>query len=75
MKGCVNHVPFESGTADAKDTELMAGLEDLLEIVSGLENERCVTTSQTAARKCEDRQEQKPLDMLHLGTLQLQTRS
>ena len=67
MKGCINHAPFESGTADAKeDTELMAGLEDLLEIVSGRENEKCVTTSQTAARKCEDRHKQKHLDMLLL---------
>ena len=33
MKGYNNHVPFESGTDDAEEgTELMAGLEDLLEI-------------------------------------------
>ena len=56
MKGYNNHVPFESGTDDAEEgTELVAGLEDLLEIVSGVENEKCVITSQTAARKCEDR--------------------
>ena len=46
MKGCINHVPFESGTDDAENgPELMADLGDLLEIVSGLENEKCVTTS------------------------------
>ena len=52
MKGCINHVPFDSGTDDAEEDpeELMADLEDLLEIVSGLENEKCVTTSQTTAR-------------------------
>jgi hypothetical protein len=55
IKGYINHVPFESGTDDAEEgTELVAGIEDLLEIVSGLENEKCVITSQTAARKCED---------------------
>ena len=68
MKGCINHVPFESGTDDAEEgTELVAGLEDLLEIVSGLENEKCVTTSQTAARKCEDRTRAEALRNASLG--------
>ena len=34
MKGCINHIPFESGTGDAEDgTELMAGLEDRKSVV------------------------------------------
>ena len=47
----------------------MAGLEDLLEIVSGLENEKCVTTSQTAAQKCEDRARAEALGNASLGNL------
>ena len=47
----------------------MAGLEDLLEIVSGLENEKCVSTSQTAARKCEDRARAEALGNASLGNL------
>ena len=40
-KGFIGHVPFESGTDDAEGgTELVSGLEDLFEIVSGLENEK-----------------------------------
>ena len=70
MKGYNNHVPFESGTDDAEEgTELVAGLEDLLEIVSGVENEKCVTTSQTAARKCEDRARAEALRNASLGNL------
>ena len=49
-KGFIGHVLFESGTDDAGGcTKLVAGLEDHLAIVSGLENEKCVTSSQTAA--------------------------
>jgi hypothetical protein len=70
MKGCMNHIPFESGTDDAEEgTELVAGLEDLLEIVSRLENEKCVTTSLTAARKCEDRARAEALRNASLGNL------
>ena len=70
MKGYNNHVPFESGTNDAEEgTELVAGLEDLLGIVSGLKNEKCVTTSQTAARKCEDRARAEALRNASLGNL------
>jgi hypothetical protein len=59
---------------DAEEgTEFMAGLEDLLEIVSGVENEKCVTTSQTAARKCEEMARAEALRMLLLGILHLQT--
>ena len=55
MRRLIGHIPFESGTDDAgSSTDLVAGLEDLFEIVSGLENEKCVTSSQTAARKNED---------------------
>ena len=55
MRRLIGHIPFESGTDDAgSGTDLVAGLEDLFEIVSGLENEKCVTSSQTAARKNED---------------------
>ena len=70
MKGYMNHVPFESGTDDSEEgTELVADLEDLLEIVSGLENEKCATTSQTAARKCEDRATVEALRNASLGNL------
>ena len=70
MKGCMNHVPFESGTEDAEEgTELVPGLADLLEIVSGVGNEKCVTTSQTAARKCEDRARAEALRNASLGNL------
>ena len=70
MKGCINHVPFESGTDDAEEgTELMAGLEDLLDIFSGLENEKSVTTSLTAARKCEDQARAEALRNASLGDL------
>ena len=47
----------------------MAGLEDQFEIVSGVENEKCVTTSQTAARKCEDRARAEALRNASLGSL------
>ena len=48
MKGFIGHIPFESGADDAEaGTELVDGLEDLVEIVSALENEKCVTSSQT----------------------------
>jgi aminopeptidase N len=47
----------------------VAGLEDLLEIVSGLENEKCVTTSQTAARKSEDQAGVEALRNACLGNL------
>jgi predicted RNase H-like nuclease (RuvC/YqgF family) len=70
MKGYNNHVPFERGTDDAdKGIELMVDLQDLLEIVSGLENEKCVTTSQTAARKCEDWARAESLRNASLGNL------
>ena len=42
----VSHVPFESGSDDADEcNELLAGLEDLLHIVTGLENVRSATSS------------------------------
>jgi hypothetical protein len=70
MKGCITHVPFESGTDGAEEgTELVAGIKELLEIVSGLENEKCVTTYQTAARKCEDQVRAEALRNASLGNL------
>ena len=70
VKGNVDHVPFESGSDDADDcNELLAGLEDLLEIVSGLENVRSVTSSQTAAKKNEDRARAEALRNASLGNL------
>ena len=69
-KGFIGHVPFESGTDDAEGgTVLLAGLEDLFEIVSGLENEKSVTSSQTAARKNEDRVKAEALRNASLGKL------
>ena len=68
MKGFIGHIPFESGTDDAEGgTELLAGLEDLFGIVSGLENEKCVTSFQTAARKNEDRASAKAPKTASLG--------
>ena len=69
-KGFISHVPFESGTDDAEGgTELVAGLEDLFEIVSGLENEKSLTSSQTAARKNEDRAKAEAPRNASLGKL------
>ena len=48
MRRLIGHIPFESGADDAEaGTELVDGLEDLVEIISALENEKCVTSSQT----------------------------
>ena len=70
VKGNVDHVPFESGSDDADDcNELLAGLEDMLEIVSGLENVRSITSSQTAAKKNEDRARAEALRNASLGNL------
>ena len=69
-KGFIGHVPFESGTDDAEGgTDPVAGLEDLFEIVSGLENEKSVTSSQTAARKNEDHAKAEALRNAFLGKL------
>ena len=69
-KGFIGHVPFESGTDDAEGgTKLVAGLEDLFEIVSELENEKSVTSSQTAAGKNEDRAKAEALKNTSLGKL------
>ena len=70
MKGFMGHIPFESETYDVDaGTEPVAGLEDMFEIVSGLENEKCVTSSQMAARKNEDRERAKSLRNASLGNL------
>lgn len=55
LKGFVGYTPFESETDDVEGgTELVVGLENLLQIVSGWENEKYVTFSTTFARKNED---------------------
>ena len=52
IKKLVSHVTCESGSDDAdKCNELLAGLEDLLDIVTGLENMKNATSFQTAAKK------------------------
>ena len=56
IKKHVSHVPFESGSDDTDEcNELLAGLEGLLDIVTGLGNVKSATSSQTAAKKNEDR--------------------
>ena len=47
----------------------MAGLEDLFEIVSGLENEKCVSSFQTVARKHKERARAEALRNTSLGNL------
>ena len=70
VKGNVNHVLFESGSDDAAECkELLAGLEDLIENVTGLENVRSVTSSQTAAKRNEDRARAEALRNASLGSL------
>ena len=70
MKGFVGHIPFESGTDDTDScTKLLAGLENLFKAVSGLENEKYVTSSQKAARKNEDRARAESLRNAFLGNL------
>ena len=70
VKGNVNHDPFEIGSDDeAECKELLADLEDLLEIVTGLENVRSVTSSQTAAKRNEDRARAEALRNASLGSL------
>ena len=52
MNGFVGHIPFESGTDDADcGIETMTDFKGLLDIVSRLENETCVTSSLTTAKK------------------------
>ena len=69
----MSHVPFGSGTADAEEgTEIMAGLESLLEIVSGIEIKMCVTTFQVAAQTNDV---QARVEMFILDIAQLKARS
>jgi hypothetical protein len=69
-KGNVDHVSFESGSNDTDDcNELLEGLKDLLEIVTCLKNVRSVTSSQTAAKKNEDRARADALRNASLGFL------
>ena len=70
VKGNVDHVPFESGSDDADDcNQLLAGLEYLSEIVTGLEDVRSVTSSQTAAKQNEDKARAEALRNASLGNL------
>ena len=70
VKGNVNHDPFESGsdhTGECK--EILADHEDPLKIVPGLGNVRSVSSSQTAAKKNEDRARAEALRNASLGSL------
>ena len=70
IKGFIGHIPFASGTDDAEGgTKLVAGIDNLFKIVSGLENEKSVTSSQTAARKNEDWTRAEALRNVSLGNL------
>ena len=52
MDDYINHVAFESGSHDAEvGSELIAGLEDIIEIVFALLNEKSVTSSPTTAKR------------------------
>ena len=56
MKEFIGHIHFVSGTDDAEIvTDQVACLEDQLELVSGLGKKKCVTSSQTATTKNENR--------------------
>ena len=67
VKGYIKYVLFESGSVDIEEvSKLMVCLEDLLKIVSGLENERSITSTQTKHTRMRTRQEQKHLKMLPL---------
>jgi hypothetical protein len=67
VKGYIKYILFESGSDDIEDiSKLMACLEDLLKIVSGLENERSMTLPRQKHTRMRTRQEQKHLKMLPL---------
>ena len=56
MKENFIHVLFESGSDDADEcNELLAGLDNLLDIVTGFENVKSATSFQIVAKKNEDR--------------------
>ena len=68
VKGLMGPIPFESKTDDAEaGTELVAGLEGFLENASGLENEKFVTSSQTATGKHKNRARAEALRNAFLG--------
>ena len=70
IKKHVSHVPFESGSDDADEcNELLAGLEDLLDIVTGLENVKGATSFQIVVMKTEDRARAEALRNTSLGKL------
>ena len=70
IKKHVSHVPFESGSDDADEcNELLAGLEELLDIVTGLERMKSATSFQTVAKKNEDGARAEALRNASLGKL------
>ena len=70
IKKHVSHFPFESESDDADEcNELLAGLENLLDIVTGLENVKSATSSQTAAKENKDRARAEALRNASLGKL------
>ena len=70
MNGFIGHITFESGADDADyGIETISGLKALLEIVLGLENEKCATSYQIAARKNEDWAKAEALRNASLGNL------
>ena len=70
IKKNVSHVPFESGSDDADEcNELLPGLEDLLDIVTGLENVKSATSFQTVAKNNENRARAKAIRNASFGKL------
>ena len=70
VNGYISHVPFEHVTDNAEEgIKLMAGLEDLLEIISSWWMRKSVASSQTAAKKNEDQAGVEALRNASLGKL------
>ena len=68
MNGFIGHITFESATDETGyGIEAKSGLKALLEIVSGLKNEKCVNSIQTAARRNKDRARVESLRNVPLG--------
>ena len=69
-KGYIYHIPFKRGTQVSEEgAEPKEISEDIPKIVARLENEKSVTSSQTAARKNEDRAKAEALRNASLGKL------
>ena len=70
VKGYIKYVLFESGSVDIEEvSKLMVCLEDLLKIVSGLEIERSMTSTQTKAYKNENQARAEALKIASLENL------